>query len=446
MFKATAFPLLLLTAGACRLPAEEVSSTPPSSAPPELLEGTSVDLPAPNPEGDVTNYPVVTGWPEDVTPSVPEGFELVEMARSLDYPRQVLVLENGDLLVAEAKSSFALGGDTPPEKTRGKAMTKTQGTSANRISLLRDDDGDGEYAHLGFARTGLNQPFGMAYTDGKLYVANTDGLVRFDFEPGQTAIEGEPEKLMSLPAGGYNNHWTRNLQLSKDEKTLFVSVGSASNVADHGMKEEEGRAAIHAYALATGEDHIFASGLRNPVGMDLAEDGTLWAAVNERDRLGDRLVPDYVVGVKEGGFYGWPYSYYGQNVDPRRAGEAPDMVQKALVPDMAVGAHVAALGFLFADETFPEGWREGAFVARHGSWNRSKLAGYDVVFLPFEDGRPTGEVRPFMGGFVGDREGQLVYGRPVSLRRAPGGGIIVVDDAGGRLWRVRASSSGLAAR
>ncbi|OHC99961.1 MAG: L-sorbosone dehydrogenase [Sphingomonadales bacterium GWF1_63_6] len=398
-----------------------------------VLGQSAPKLPPPDTSHAVTNYPVVTGWPDGVTPTAPNGYEVVEFARSLDYPRQMLVLSNGDVLVAEAKTIFKMDAEKAPDKIKGQAVSLAAGTSANRITLLRDTDGDGVADWRTILVDDLNQPFGMAAIDGKLYVANTDGLVHFPFTPGDTTIDAAPTKAMPLPAGGYNNHWTRNLLPSADRRALFISVGSASNAAERGMEEEKGRAAIHAYDIASGKSRLFASGLRNPVGMDWAPDGkTLWTAVNERDGLGDDLVPDYITSVKEGGFYGWPYSYFGQHVDPRRKGEAPALVARAIVPDQAVGSHVAALGLLFA----PEGFAPGALVARHGSWNRSTLSGYDVVLVPFLGDKPAAP-QPFLTGFLGDADAQIVYGRPVSLQKTAKSELLVADDAGGRIWLVR---------
>jgi glucose/arabinose dehydrogenase len=287
-------------------------------------------------------------------------------------------------------------------------------------------------------RDGLNQPFGMQYAGGRLYVANTDGVVSFPFQPGQTRITAAPAPVASLPAGGYNNHWTRNLLLSPDARTLYVSVGSASNVAEYGMDEEKRRAAILAIDLATGRERLYASGLRNPVGMDFAPaTGTLWTAVNERDHFGDDIAPDYLVGVREGGFYGWPYSYYGRQ-DPRHANERRDLLATTLMPDVAVGPHAAALGLAFAKDR--PGTDQLAFVARHGSWNRASFIGYDVLAVPFAQGRPTAEPRPFLTGFVADARKGEVYGRPVSVQTRGDGAVFVVDDAGDTVWLVRRAS------
>jgi glucose/arabinose dehydrogenase len=383
----------------------------------------------------VVNHPRTIGWPEGRKPVAPRGYEVVKFAGGLEYPRQALLLPNGDVLVAEARTKPKL--DAEPEVQRGQALSKTTGFSANRITLLRDANRDGIAEQRFVLREGLNQPFGMQYASGRLYVANTDGVVSFPYQPGQTRITAAPAPLISLPAGGYNNHWTRNLLLSPDARTLYVSVGSASNVGEHGMDEEKRRAAILAVHLATGRERLYASGLRNPVGMAWApSSNTLWTAVNERDELGDDISPDYLVGVREGGFYGWPYSYYGKQ-DPRHPNEKRDLLATTLMPDVAVGPHAAALGLAFNKGTDAG---KTAFVARHGSWNRSSFIGYDVLAVPFANGRPTGAPQPFLTGFVADEKKGDVYGRPVSVQAREDGAIFVVDDAGDTVWMVRRTS------
>lgn len=383
----------------------------------------------------VVNHPRTIGWPEGRKPSAPRGYEVIRFAGGLDYPRQALLLPNGDVLVAEARTKPKL--DAEPDVQRGQALSKTTGFSANRITLLRDADRDGVAEQRFVLREGLNQPFGLQYANGRLYVANTDGVVSFPFQPGQTKITAAPVPLIALPAGGYNNHWTRNLLLSPDARTLYVSVGSASNVGEHGMDEEKRRAAILAVDLATGRERLYASGLRNPVGMAWsASTGTLWTAVNERDQLGDDIAPDYLVGVRDGGFYGWPYSYYGKQ-DPRHPNERRDLLATTLMPDVAVGPHAAALGLAFSKGPDAGGL---AFVARHGSWNRSSFSGYDVQAVPFANGRPTGAPQPFLTGFIADAKKGDVYGRPVSVQTREDGAIFVVDDAGDTVWLVRRAS------
>ena len=378
-------------------------------------------------------YPRTIGWPEGRTPVAPRGWRVTKFAGGLDHPRQALILPNGDVIVAEART--ALKPDLEPEQARARHLARGYGYSANRLTLLRDADGDGVAEQRHVLREGLNQPFGMQYANGRLYVANTDAVLSFPYQPGQTQLTGAPRTVVSLPAGGYNNHWTRNLLLSPDGRTLYVSVGSASNVAENGMDEEKRRAAILAIDLSSGRERLYASGLRNPVGMDWAPgSGTLWTAVNERDHFGDDISPDYLVGVKEGGFYGWPYSYYGKQ-DPRHANNRRDLLATTLMPDVAVGAHAAALGLAFAKNTPADA--QYAYVARHGSWNRSTLNGYDVLVVPFAQGRPTAAPQPFLTGFVADAKKREVFGRPVSVQTRSDGALYVVDDAGDTVWLVR---------
>jgi glucose/arabinose dehydrogenase len=285
---------------------------------------------------------------------------------------------------------------------------------------------------------GLRQPLGMLLLGDQFYVANTDGLWRYPYEAGKTSIQAQGQKLLELPAGGYNNHWTRNLLANADGSKIYVSVGSASNVAEYGIEEERRRANILEVNPDGSGERIYASGLRNPVGMGWAPGtSTLWTVVNERDYLGDDLVPDYLTGVKEGGFYGWPYAYFGMHEDPRLAGQRPDLVSQTLVPDVALGAHTASLGLAFyTGNAFPEKYRGGAFIGQHGSWNRTELSGYKVVFVPFKDGRPSGEPEDFLTGFIANRETSEVYGRPVGLVVLPDGDLLVADDASNTVWRV----------
>ncbi len=400
--------------------------------------GPSPRLEQPYATPSAMNFPTVVGWPEGGAPTVPEGFEVTKYAGGLDYPRWLHVLPNGDVLVSEARTRMKEGGD--PETTRGLIASRAMGTSADRITLLRDADHDGMAETRSVFLEGLNQPFGMALLGEHLYVANTDAVLRYEYRPGMTRIEGEGRKLLHLPAGGYNNHWTRNIVANPDGSRLYITVGSASNAGEYGMLEEERRAAILELAPDGTGERIFASGLRNPNGLDFEPaTGAMWAAVNERDGLGDELVPDYITSVQEGAFYGWPYSYYGQHEDPRLKGQRPDLVAKAVVPDYAVGAHVAALGFTFYDgRTLPERYRGGAFVSRHGSWNRAEFSGYDVIFVPFADGRPSGPLQPFLTGFVRDEARKEVHGRPCGLAVLADGSLLVADDAGDTIWRVRA--------
>lgn len=324
------------------------------------------------------------------------------------------------------------------KKSEGQKQSGTvTGDSPNRVTLLRDTDNDGRADERHVLLEGLNQPFGMAYVAPYLYVANTDGVMRFPYETGQTHIKDPGQKIMSLPAGGYNNHWTRNIIASADKKRLLVSVGSASNAAEYGMKEEARRANILSIDLDGKNEKVYGAGLRNPNGMAFEpETGALWTAVNERDNLGDDLVPDYITSVQPGGFYGWPYSYWGKNRDPRVEG-GDDLVARAIVPDYAMGNHTASLGLTFyTAEAFPSRYRGGAFVGQRGSWNRSKFSGYKVAFVPFKNGVPAGPVEDFLTGFMPDANTGDTYGRPVGVAVDARGGLLVADDTGNTVWRV----------
>jgi glucose/arabinose dehydrogenase len=391
----------------------------------------AADLPRPFATPSVVKPPKVIGWAKDRTPKPGEGFRVTAFARDIESPRWIHVLPNGDVLVAQSRTV------PKPKKEEGQKQARTAtGGSPNKITLLRDADGDGTPEVRETFLEDLNQPFGMALVEDTLYVGNTDAVVRFPYERGQKRITAKGMKVLDLPAGGYNNHWTRNVLASRDGKKLYVSVGSASNVAEHGTAEELLRANI----LEVNPDgtalRVFASGLRNPVGMDWEpETGKLWTAVNERDELGDDLVPDYMTSVRDGGFYGWPFSYFGSHEDPRRKGERPDLVKKAIVPDFALGSHTASLGLTFyRGKLFPERYRGGAFIGQRGSWNRSKFVGYRVAFVPFKDGKPSGAVEDFLTGFLAnDAE---AYGRPVGVAVAADGALLVADEPGNVVWRV----------
>ena len=375
-------------------------------------------LPSPYAEESKIKLSNVVGWEEGQTPKAPAGFTVTRYATDLKHPRWSYVAPNGDVFVAEAD-------------TRG---------SADQITLLRDTDGDGNPDKQMIFAQNLNSNFGMLVLNGYFYVANTDALYRWPYNDGQEELEGNGEKILDLPAGGYNNHWTRNLIANADGSKIYISVGSASNVGDHGMEEEKRRACIlEINPDGTGEV-IYATGLRNPVGMDWNPvTNELWTAVNERDKLGDNLVPDYITSVKKGGFYGWPFAYYGPIKDPRWS-EDPhaDLVKTTLVPDVPLGSHTASLGLAFyTDDQFPAKYRNGAFVGQHGSWNRSEFAGYKVVFVPFENGKP-GQPEDFLTGFVKDGDGSKVHGRPVGVSLMPDGSILVMDDDSDIIWRVEA--------
>ncbi len=387
--------------------------------------GTNVSdqLPEPNKTSSVDQEGKVIGWPEGKTPLAPEGFSVSKFAGDLQHPRWIYEAPNGDIFVAEADKGSK---------------------SANRITLFRDEDDDGMPDKQNVFLEDLKSPFGMLILNGYFYVANTDALMRFPYQEGQTSLQAEGEKILDLPAGGYNNHWTRNLLANEDGSKIYVSVGSASNNAEHGMDEEVRRANILEINPDGSGERVYASGLRNPVGMDWnPTSGDLWTAVNERDELGDNLVPDYITSVEENGFYGWPYAYFGAHVDPRMEGEAPEMVEKAIIPDVALGAHTASLGLAFYDQaSFPEKYRNGAFVGQHGSWNRSALNGYRVLFVPFENGKASGQVEDFLTGFIADLEGKEVYGRPVCITVLSDGSMLVSDDDAGIIWKVVAEQAG----
>lgn len=378
----------------------------------------SITLPSPYAEKSKTKISNVVGWKDDEKPIAPQGFVVKKYADDLDNPRWIYVGPNNDVFVAEANTR----------------------RSANRITLFRDTNGDGSPdKRIEFA-TDLNSNFGMLILDGYFYVANTDGLYRWPYTEGDDKLKGDGEKILELPAGGYNNHWTRNLLVSPDKSKIYVSVGSASNVGEHGIDEEERRANILQINPDGSGEKIFASGLRNPVGMDWnPANGELWTAVNERDELGDNLVPDYITSVKEGGFYGWPFSYFGQIKDPRWKDDPhEELVQKAIVPDVPVGNHTASLGLAFyTGNAFPQKYHNGAFVGQHGSWNRSEFAGYKVLFVPFNNGKP-GQPEDFLTGFIRDGDGSKVHGRPVGVTVLPDGSILVADDSAGVIWQVSA--------
>ncbi len=378
-----------------------------------------LELPAPFASESVTKNSKVIDWPEGKTPVAPEGFTVTHLADELQHPRWTYVAPNNDIFVAESDTR----------------------NSANQITLLRDTNQDGEMDERFVFKDGLNQNFGMLVLNGYFYIANTDGLYRFPYTEGQTKLEGEGEKIVELSASGYNNHWTRNIITNQAKDKIYISVGSASNVGEQGMEKEERRATILEVNPDGSGEITYASGLRNPVGMDWNPvTGELWTAVNERDELGNNLVPDYATSVQKGGWYGWPYSYYGQINDPRWEDDPhQELVDKAIVPDVPLGPHTASLGFTFytADQ-FPAKYQNGAFVGQHGSWNREPFSGYKVVFIPFENGKPQPAV-DFLTGFIPDENGNEVYGRPVATTVAPDGSLLVNDDDSGIIWKVSAN-------
>ena len=426
-----ALTLALLATTACGK-----ASDMPSSA----TYGAQVKLTAPDPNGPIPtlNPAKAVGWPAGGAPTAPAGFTVTRFAEGLAHPRWLYLLPNGDVLVVESNS--------PPRKKKGLTdfvaglMMKRAGAtapSANRITLLRDANGDGVPELKTAFLEGLNSPFGVALVGQTLYVANTDAVMAFAYAPGATAITAAGVKVVDLPAGEPNQHWTRNLLASPDGTKLYVSVGSHSNLAEGGIEKEARRAGILEIDLASKAVRVFATGLRNPVGMAWEPSGgALWTAVNERDMLGNDLVPDYMTSVKDGGHYGWPWSYFGQTVDARVQPQRPDMVARAIAPDYALGAHTASLGLAFWPTTAPAPWAGGALVGQHGSWNRNPVSGYKVVFVPFKAGKPSGAAQDFLTGFL-DGKGQAL-GRPVGVAFDRTGAVLVADDVGNVVWRVAA--------
>jgi glucose/arabinose dehydrogenase len=410
---------------------------------PERGYGPDPELPAAKKQLlPVMKIAPAVGWAAGQTPDAAPGFVATALVRDLEHPRWLYVLPNGDVLVAETNA--------PPKPEDGKGirgffqkmLMKRAGAvvpSANRITLVRDADHDGTPELRTVFLSGLNSPFGMALVGDTFYVADSDALLAFPYQSGQTRITAAPRKIVDLPAGPINHHWTKNVIASPDGSRLYVTVGSNSNVAENGMAAEERRAAILEVNPATGASRVFASGLRNPNGMGWQpRSGALWTAVNERDEIGNDLVPDYMTTVKDGGFYGWPYSYYGQTVDARVKPQRPDLVARAIKPDYALGAHTASLGLTFYDaDAFPARYRGGAFVGQHGSWNRKPLNGYRVAFVPFAGGRPSGPAEDFLTGFV-NAKGEAL-GRPVGVAVDKAGALLVADDVGNVVWRVTAN-------
>jgi glucose/arabinose dehydrogenase len=428
------YPIVLFTV--CALSGGALAQQPSAEMP---GMGPNPTLPQPDRTSPVRKYSHIVGWTEGRTPAAPQGFRVTAFASGLESPRWLYVLPNGDVLVAEARSHPR--SDQPASHRQGMIGAGSVGVSANRITLLRDADGDGVPETRSILLQNLNQPLGMALVGDTFFVANTDGVMRFPYKEGQTGIEWVGEMILPLPFGGYNNHWTRNILASRDGRKLYVSVGSASNVGEYGLDAEIRRANILEINLDGSGERIFASGLRNPVGMAWEPTtGALWTAVNERDGLGDDLVPDYITSVRENGFYGWPYSYFGQNKDPDQGDRRPDLVARAIVPDYALGSHTASLGLAFyTHSSFPERYRGGAFVGQRGSWNRSRFSGYKVVFVPFHDGKPAGPPEDFLTGFMANPQTGEAHGRPVGVAVMADGSLLVADDAGNTVWRVQAA-------
>jgi len=443
----TAFPRLKPARGlATALTLAAMGCAAPARLPASAGFGPTPTLPAPNQSLIPTvNVAAAKGWPVGGKPIAAPGTRVAAFASGLDHPRWLFVLPNGDVLVAETNA--------PPKPDDAKGLKgwfvkrgyKKAGAavpSANRITLLRDTDGDGVADLHSVFLAGLSSPFGMALVGHDLYVANSDAVMRFPYAGGETAITTSGTKLVDLPAGRINHHWTKNVIASTDGSKLYVTVGSNSNAAENGMKVEEGRAAIWEVDTKTGGHRVFASGLRNPNGLGWEPgSGALWTVANERDELGSDLVPDYLTSVRDGGFYGWPYSYYGQHVDERVKPARPDLVAQAISPDYALGAHTASLGLAFSDGSrLPAQFAHGVFVGQHGSWNREPRSGYKVIFVPFVGGKASGEPVDVLTGFLSDK-GEA-FGRPVGVVVGKDGALLVADDVGDVVWRVTAVGAG----
>jgi glucose/arabinose dehydrogenase len=387
------------------------------------------------------NFSEVTGWKNGAMPVAPKGFAVNKFAEGLEHPRWIYVADNGDIFVAES-NTILKGIKKLGAKISRKIKTQHVGESINRITLFRDADKNGIFEKRYMFKENLNQPFGMLILNDHFYIGNTDGLIQFDYKTGDTVLQGEGKKIVDLPAGEHNRHWTRNIIANAEKNKIYIAVGSGTNVAEEGLDNEIRRADILEVNLDGSGERIYAHGLRNPVGMDWAPGTqTLWAAVNERDELGDELVPDYLTDVKQGGFYGWPFFYYGQHTDPRmkdKMNAAPS--EKVIVPDVQLGSHTASLGLLFYRKNlFPARYRNGAFITQHGSWNRSIISGYKVIFVPFANGKPSGKPEDFLTGFVEDLTKSKVHGRPVGIAELADGSMLISDDVSNTIWRISTS-------
>lgn len=407
-----------------------------------VLDGTGKNPILPSPNSSIiptVNIAQAIGWQGNAKPIPAQGLKVSAFAKNLDHPRWLYELPNGDILVAETNS--------PPKPKEGlgmrnwivgKIMTRAGAgvPTANRITLLRDLNKDGVADEQTVFLQGLNSPFGMALIGNTFYVANTDGIVRFEYIPGAKNITDKGTKILDLPAGSINHHWTKNIIASRDGSKLFITVGSNSNVAERGMENENGRAAIWELDLKSGQHRVFATGLRNPNGLVWEPSAsTLWTVVNERDEIGSDLVPDYLTSVKDGGFYGWPYSYYGQHIDKRVKPQNPGLVASAIMPDFAIGPHTGSLGLSSSQgNQLSEQYKTGMFIAQHGSWNRKPFSGYKVIFVPFKDSKPSGLPIDVLTGFL--NETNEAQGRPVGVLIDQRGGLLVADDVGNRIWRV----------
>lgn len=436
-FCATALVGVLLTASACSdkgaNPADQIGPNP-------QLPALSQYLFPP------MRLASVIGWKKGEKPSVPPGLQIQALATGLEHPRSLYVLPNGDVLVVQSKAPPGAPAKRPKDIVMAwvEAMTTSGGAGdkpSNKITLLRDTNGDGVPEVRTTFLDNLHSPFGVALVNNDLYVACTDAIMRYPYHEGDTDIAAAGQVLTPLPGGPIDHHWTKSLVANKDGSLLYVGIGSNSNITENGMEAEKDRAAIWEVDRTSGRSRIFASGLRNPNGLTFSpQTNALWVVVNERDELGPDLVPDYLTSVKDGGFYGWPYSYYGQHIDPRVMPQRPDLVAKAIVPDYALSSHVAPLGLVFYTGTsLPAQYRGGAFVGEHGSWDRPRLNGYKVVFIPFKDGHPDGAAQDIVTGFLGPKG--VAHGRPVGLAVDKSGAVLIADDVGNTVWRVTASSN-----
>ena len=437
---------LLLVFSVCVIScsSKKISKNPNAMGGSASTMGYDVDtLPPPYATPSSKNFSKVVGWKEGETPVAPPGFVVTKFADGLDHPRWIYVAENGDIFVAES-TTILKGVVKVGSKVSRKIRTQGYGVSADRITLFRDKDKNGIPESRHVFMKGLKQPFGMLILGSSFYVANTNALWQFSYDTNTTYIDAATRKeILTLPDGGgevkKNQHWTRNIIANRDKSKIFIAVGSGSNVADWGLENEVRRACILEINPDGSGERIFASGLRNPVGMDWAPGtNTLWTAVNERDLLGDELVPDYITSVKENAFYGWPFAYFGKHEDPSwKDRQQPHMVEKSIEPDVPVGSHTASLGLAFyTHKAFPAKYHNGVFVGQHGSWNRSVLSGYKVIFVPFTNGKPSGPPEDFLTGFVSDLDKSEVRGRPVCVAFLADGSMLVTDDSSNTIWRV----------
>lgn len=394
-------------------------------------------LPEPFATKSVNNFSHVLGWEDNRTPQAPKGFKVTKYADGFDNPRWTCETPDKDVLVVESNSNYNFV-EQIGANIIGAGHSNSLRHSADRIMILKDRNHDGIPEQRDTFLTGLNQPFGMLFLGSWFYVANTDALWRYQYDKKTMQLKGVGEKIVDLPAGKYNKHWSRNLIANKKGDKIYIAVGSASNIAEHGMEEEILRAAILEVNADGSGLRVFASGLRNAVGMGWAPGtNTLWTVVNERDGMGDDLVPDYFTSVKENGFYGWPYVYLGQHKDPRVKESNPQLVDKTIVPDIPLVSHTATLGLMFyTANAFPAKYRNGAFLAQHGSFNRSVISGYKVLFVPFRNGKPSGKPEDFLTGFIANEAKEEVYGRPVGLTQLSDGSVLLTDDVSNTVWRI----------